>query len=73
MKINKYTFRRLLAGIVIAPAVATLYTLLILVGYTLGAEWSGGVANAWSIGLMFGLGATIAFALFAELLFGEDN
>jgi hypothetical protein len=73
VKINKYTFRRLLAGIVIIPAVALVYTLLVLVLYVLGADWSGGVASAWSNGLMFGVMATIAFALFAELLFGDDN
>lgn len=65
MKINKYTFRRLLAGIVIVPAVALAYTLLVAMLYAMGAGWSGGVASAWSNGLMIGVVATLAFALFA--------
>ena len=69
MKINKYTFRRLLAGIVIVPAVAVVYTLLVAMLYAMGAGWSGGVVSAWSNGLMFGVLATLAFALFA----GKEN
>jgi hypothetical protein len=65
MKINKYTFRRLLAGIVIIPAVALGYTLLVAMLYAMGAGWYGGLASAWSNGLMFGVLATLAFALFA--------
>jgi len=65
MKINKYTFRRLLAGVVIIPAVALVYTLLVALLYAMGAGWSGGVISAWSIGLIYGVMATLAFALFA--------
>ena len=69
MKINKYTFRRLLAGIVIVPVVAMLYTLLVALLYAMGAGWSGGVVVAWNNGLMIGVMATLAFALFA----GKEN
>jgi hypothetical protein len=65
MKINKYTFRRLLAGVVIIPAVALVYTLLVALLYAMGAGWSGGVVVAWNNGLMIGVMATLAFALFA--------
>jgi hypothetical protein len=62
---NKYVFRRLLAGIVITPLVALAY----LVGYALlvgaGATASSTANEVWSNGLVFGAVLSLVFALSA--------
>jgi hypothetical protein len=62
----KYVFRRLLAGIVIVPAVALAYTLVCLFVITFSATGSGETAGYyWNLGLFFGVGVTLAFAVSA--------
>jgi hypothetical protein len=58
----KYAFRRLLAGIVIVPvvAIAYLFGYAMLVG--LGAEPTASASEVWSLGLLFGVIATLVFA-----------
>ncbi len=62
---NKYVFRRLLAGIVITP----LFALAYLVGYALlvgaGAGASSGASEVWANGLWMGALASVMFALCA--------
>jgi hypothetical protein len=62
---NKYVFRRLLAGIVITPLVAVAY----LVGYSLlvgaGATAGSTASEVWSNGLVFGAMVSLAFAVSA--------
>ena len=62
---NKYVFRRLLAGIVIVPLVAVAYFAGCVVLIGLGAEPHGTPSEVWSLGLMFGGVATVAFAVMA--------
>jgi hypothetical protein len=62
----KYVFRRLLAGIVIVPAVAFAYTLVCLVMIVFSATGAGNTADYyWNIGLGLGVGVTLAFAISA--------
>jgi hypothetical protein len=62
---NKYVFRRLLAGIVITPLVALTY----LVGYiglvVMGAGQTSSVSEVWTNGLVFGAMVSLAFAVSA--------
>lgn len=62
----KYVFRRLLAGVVIVPAVAFAYTLVCLLMIAFSATGSGETAGYyWNWGLVFGAGVTLAFAVSA--------
>lgn len=58
----KYVFRRLLAGVVIAPLVAVVY----LVGYALlvgaGAEPTSNASEVWTNGLVLGVMVSLVFA-----------
>jgi hypothetical protein len=62
---NKYVFRRLLAGIVITPLVALLW----LVGMALligaGAEPHATASEVWLHGLWLGGAVSVAFAITA--------
>jgi len=62
----KYVFRRLLAGIVIVPAVAVAYTFVCLMGHALSPSAGGNTfEHYWGLGLIFGVGVTLAFAISA--------
>jgi hypothetical protein len=62
----KYVFRRLLAGVVIVPAVAGIYTLICGIGIAFSATGAGATAgDYWNLGLVFGVGVTLAFAISA--------
>lgn len=57
----KYVFRRLLAGIVIIPAVAVAYVIGCGMLIALGAKDSG--INYWNTGLELGVLVTLVFAV----------
>lgn len=62
----KYVFRRLLAGVVIVPAVALAYTFICVVVIALGMPaTSNTLADCWQSGLLAGVIFTITFAVSA--------
>jgi hypothetical protein len=62
----KYVFRRLLAGVVIVPAVALVYTFIcvVLIGLGMPAT-SNTLATCWQSGLLAGVIFTVGFAVSA--------
>lgn len=62
----KYVFRRLLAGVVIVPAVAVAYTFVCVMGHALSPSAGGNtLGHYWNWGLVIGAGVTLAFAVSA--------
>lgn len=63
----KFMFRRLLLGVVIVPLVASLYFVgyLLLVGFSIGGLPTTTPSEVWANGLMFGVVATLVFAVSA--------
>jgi hypothetical protein len=62
----KYVFRRLLAGVVIVPAVAVAFTFIALMGHALSPSAGGNtIGHYWGLGLIFGVGVTLVFAISA--------
>ena len=62
---NKYVFRRLLAGIVITPRVALTYLVIYIGLVVMGAGQTSSVSEVWSNGLVFGLMVSLVFAVSA--------
>jgi hypothetical protein len=62
---NKYVFRRLLAGIVITPLVALTYLVIYIGLVVMGAGQTSSVSEVWSNGLVFGLMVSLVFAVSA--------
>jgi hypothetical protein len=63
----KYAFRRLLLGVVIVPLVAVVYFVFYAVLVGGGAEPTSTPIEVWNNGLMFGVGATLVFAVSAVI------
>ena len=62
---NKYVFRRLLAGIVITPLVAVAWCVVYVGLVAFGAGQVHTISEVWSNGLVIGLMASLVFALSA--------
>lgn len=62
---NKYVFRRLLAGIVITPLVAVAWSVVYVGLVAYGAGQVHTISEVWSNGLVLGLMASLVFALSA--------
>jgi hypothetical protein len=64
---NKYTFRRLLAGVVIVPVVAVAWFLGYAVLVGLGAEPTDTPQGVFGSGLMLGVIATLVLAFWEQI------
>lgn len=63
----KFMFRRLLLGVVIVPLIAVMWFVFYAVLVGGGAEPTSTPSEVWNDGLMFGVVATLVFAVSAVI------
>lgn len=68
----KFVIRRVIASVVITPAVALAYVMLYAYLVLAGGYATSSVADLWSFGLWLGGAVSLVFVVKPDLLFGRN-